>query len=154
MPPKRQSTAKILSPPAKNQTKSQNKTAAKNLRESSDSDDEADESLPQLTKPSTSQQSQKQQQLNFELEKQQQLNLALQQKIQNLEAAQQAPKKPTQKKPKTQVTEELIQVVSIEYVVNSSKHPNFHLNGFIDRYPIEEIEGYGVDFQREDVCVA
>ena len=58
------------------------------------------------------------------------------------------------KKPKTQVTEELIQVVSIEYVVNSSKHPNYHLNGFIDRYPIEEIEGYGVDFQREDVSVA
>ena len=135
---------KRLSPPAKNQTKPQNKTAAKNLRESSDSDDEADESLPQLTKPSTSQQSQKQQQLNIEL----------QQKIQNLEAAQQAPKKTTQKKPKTQVTEELIQVVSIEYVVNSSKHPNYHLNGFIDRYPIEEIEGYGVDFQREDVSVA
>jgi hypothetical protein len=145
---------KRLSPPAKNQTKPQNKTAAKNLRESSDSDDEADESLPQLTKPSTSQQSQKQQQLNFELEKQQQLNLALQQKIINLEAAQQATKKPTQKKPKTQVTEELIQVVSIEYVVNSSKHPNYHLNGFIDRYPIEEIEGYGVDFQREDVSLA
>ena len=91
--------------------------------------------------------------MNFELEKQQQLNLALQQKIQNLEAAQQAPKKTTQKKPKTQVTEELVQVVSIEYVVNSSKHPNYHLNGFIDRYPIDDIEGFGQDFQREDVSL-
>ena len=113
--------------------------------------------MPQISKVQTNNSStsklQQHQQLSFQLQQQQQLNQELQQKLNNLESDQQPPKKQYQKKAKTQVTEELVEVVSIEYVVNSSKHPNYHLNGYIDRYPIDDIEGFGQDFQREDVSL-
>jgi hypothetical protein len=108
-----------------------------------------DESLPQLQTFQTNSLSTS---LNLQLQQQQQLNIQLQQKIQSIESTQ--PKKPVPKKKRvSQVPAEMVEVVSIEYVVSSSKHRNNHLNGYIDRYAIEEIEGFGVEFQIEDVKI-
>jgi hypothetical protein len=87
------------------------------------------ESLPQLqnfqtNSPSTNQnlQLQEQQKLNLQLQQQQQqqqLNIQLQQKIQRIESTQ--PKKRVPKKKRmSQVPAEMVEVVSIEYVVSSS----------------------------------
>jgi hypothetical protein len=95
---------------------------------------------------------QQQQQLNLQLQRQQQLNIQLQEQIKNLQtpdSTKQPKKQQQQRKAKNQ--EELVDAVAIKYKVTSHKHPNYHLDGCIDRCPIEDIEGFGTDIFITDV---
>ena len=77
----------------------------------------------------------KQQQLNLQLQQQQQLNIQLQEQIKNLQQTPDLTKQPKkqQQQRKAKNQEELVDAVAIEYKVTSHKHPNYHLDGCIDR---------------------
>jgi hypothetical protein len=125
-----------------------------------ESDCDENEPLPPLSNFQTNVQQnqmnlqiQQQQQLNLQLQQQQQLNIQLQEQIKNLQQTPDLTKHPKkqqqQKKAKNQ--EELVDAVAIEYIVTSHKHPNYHLDGCIVRFPIEDIEGFGTDILITDV---
>ena len=87
------------------------------------------------------------------MQQQQQLNIQLQEQIKNLQQVTAPPEKP-EKIPQTRkakVQEELVDAVAIEYKVSSHKHPNHHLDGCFDTFPIDDIEGFGIDIHPKDV---
>jgi hypothetical protein len=47
--------------------------------------------------------------------------------------------------------ERKIEVIAIKYICPSDMHPNHALHNHIDRYPIEQIIGYGTQIQKADV---
>ena len=94
-----------------------------------------------------------QQQLNLQFQQQQQLNIQLQEQIKNLQQTPDLTKQPKkqQQQRKAKNQEELVDAVAIEYKITSHKHPNYHLDGCIDRCPIDDIEGFGSDIFITDV---
>ena len=86
------------------------------------------------------------------MQQQTQLNLQLQEEIKSLKTIKEPkPPKKSQRSKKSKTKEELVEAIAIEYKVSSNIHPNYHLNGCIDRFPIDDIEGCGTDITREDV---
>jgi hypothetical protein len=47
--------------------------------------------------------------------------------------------------------ERKIDIMAIKYIYPSNMHPNHSLHSHIDRYPIEQIIGYGTQIQKADV---
>jgi hypothetical protein len=54
-------------------------------------------------------------------------------------------------KKKSEKVDAKVEVVAIRYICPSDKHPNHVLHDHIDRYPIEQIIGYGTHFLKADV---
>jgi hypothetical protein len=52
---------------------------------------------------------------------------------------------------KSEKNDPKIEVVAIRYICPSEKHPNYALHDHIDRYPIEQIIGYGTRIYKQDV---
>jgi exonuclease VII large subunit len=115
-------------------------------------DVDENDALPSLNQVLSSQQ--QNQQLSLQLQQQQQINIQLQQQLQQqIQPSTPSEIKKTAVKPrakKTKTDEEMIEVCAIVYDC-SSKHPNFNLNECIDRYPIDEICGFGDDVFRDQV---
>jgi hypothetical protein len=61
------------------------------------------------------------------------------------------PKTASNSRKKIEKNDQKIEVVAIRYVCPSEKHPNHALHDHIDRYPIEQIIGYGTQFFKRDV---
>jgi hypothetical protein len=61
------------------------------------------------------------------------------------------PKTASNSRKKIEKNDQKIEVVAIRYVCPSEKHPNHALHDHIDRYPIEQIIGYGTQFLKRDV---
>ena len=80
--------------------------------------------------------------------------LQLMQPVQMVQQGQETSKKPTQTKPrakKVKFEEEMVEVCAITYECPSNKPPNYFLHGHIDKYPIEDICGFGQDVRKSDV---
>jgi hypothetical protein len=126
----------------------------KKIKDLSFDDDVTDLELPVLNAFQTNSQSQQQQNnLQLQLQQQQQLNLQLQQQLQLIQSGVEVSKKtsPKPKSRKAKIDEEMVEVCAIVYDC-SPKHPNYHLNECIDRYPAEEICGFGEEVFRDQVC--
>ena len=60
-------------------------------------------------------------------------------------------RKPRAKKQKLEVEEDKVEVIPIKYICPSNKHPNHSFDEQIDRWPINEIVGFGNYITRNDV---